>query len=552
MLSFDSSPTVYWFLAYTLVIVVLGLNLKNRIPNALFLLAAVGLLVMMRLPTIVFNRELNADESQMLSHALTLYLDPIYWRSVDGTTIGPLDNYLLVVPRLLGFQLDYTAARSMGLLCTAGSLMFFFVALRCWFGTTIAKIILLVPLLFYAFTQETDFVNYTSEQLPLLLLNACLTLVAILHTNKTVSTIPAYMLGFLAGMVPFTKLQAVPQAAILVLAGLFITYQYYQKTKRFKPLLVLLLGGISFPAMAMVWISYHGVYQDFINFYILGNVVYASGAGLRDIPTQLGQLIITSPDFTALLFIATLVLIAGLISGRRSQPPHPVREQSLFLPLLILGYGLAAIYAATKTGHLFVHYLNFCVYPIALTFAFPVQRLSQHKYLTFLVPALILGWFGVQDALSFYKTRQLNTLVSVGATTLPESPVVKALKAYTNPNDQMVVWGWQCSYYVEAQLAQGTAENHTERCIFQHPLRDVYRERFINDLRRTQPAVFIDAVGKNSLWVQDVKSQGYENFPALADYVSDHYSYLGAFDSSRLYVRKDRVPTRSHPKEVGR
>lgn len=542
MLSFDSSPTIYWFLAYTLALGVLGLNLKKRIPNTLYLLAAIGLLVMMRLPAIVFNRELNIDESQMLSHALTLYLDPIYWQSVDGTTIGPLDNYLLVVPRLLGFQLDYTAARTMGLLCTIGSLLFFFVALQRWFGTTIARISLLVPLLFFAFTQETDFVNYTSEQLPLLLLNACLALVAILHTSKTVSPTLAYILGFIAGMVPFAKLQAVPQAAVLVLAGFFVIYQSYQKTKHFKPLLALLLGGISFPAMALAWIFYHGVYQDFIDFYILGNVVYAAGSGLGSIPTQFGQLVLTSPDFTALLFIASLVLTAGLISGRQGQVPHAVKEQSLFLPLLILGYGLAAVYAATKTGHLFVHYLNFCIYPIALTFVFPMQRLSHYKYLALLVPALLLAWFGVQDTFSFYKTRQLNTFVSVGATTLPESPVVKALKTYTNPNDQMAVWGWQCSYYVEAQLAQATAENHTERCIFQHPLRDVYRQRFIDDFRRTKPAVFIDAVGKNSLWVQDVKSQGYESFPALADYISDHYRYVGTFDGSRLYVREDRVP----------
>ena len=74
----------------------------------------------------------------------------------------------------------------------------------------------------------------------------------------------------------------------------------------------------------------------------------------------------------------------------------------------------------------------------------------------------------------------------------------------------MVVWGWQCVYYVEAQLAQGTAENHSERSIFNHPMRKTYRERYLADMKRTKPAIVLDAVGKNSFWVQNKKTQGIE------------------------------------------
>ncbi len=105
----------------------------------------------------------------------------------------------------------------------------------------------------------------------------------------------------------------------------------------------------------------------------------------------------------------------------------------------------------------------------------------------------------------------------------------------------MVVWGWQCRYYVEAQLAQGTAENHSERCIFQHPLQAVYRQRYLRDMKRTRPVVFIDAVGKNSTWVQDVATQGYESFPELAVYIRKNYAYLGRIDDTRLFIRKDRL-----------
>ncbi|GHB73768.1 hypothetical protein [Persicitalea jodogahamensis] len=547
MLTFDASPTVYWALAYALTGLVIGSNLRKDLPTWLYLMGCLAVFVLMRLPSVLFNRELNADESQMLSHAITLFQDPIYWHSVDGTTIGPLDNYLLVLPRLFGIQLDYTSARIMGLLCSIGSLLFFFIASRRWFGETTARVALLLPLVFLAFTQETDYVHYSSEQLPLLLLNICLALLAALSQKKKELSFqekkapvwPAYMLGFIAGMLPFAKLQAVPQALLLVAGGVYFTYQYHIKNKNPKPLLLLVLGGISFPAMALVWMLVQGIFQDFIDFYILGNAVYAGGSGIADIPTQFGKLVLLSPDFLALLGAIALVTLLGIFTENRELvKPHSV--PSLSISILILGYGLVAVYAATKSGNLFVHYLNFCVYPLGLAAALGISKIDRKMNFALVGPLLLLGWFGVQDAIGFYKTRQLNSFVSVGARTLPESRIVQTMRPYVKPGDQMVVWGWQCRYYVEAQLPQGTAENHSERSIYQHPLREEYRTRYLSDMKRNRPAIFIDAVGKNSVWLGDKATQGYQSFPELAAYVDKNYQYLGEADDARLFVRKDR------------
>lgn len=548
MLTFDSSPTVYWAVVYLLTVLVVGANIKKRVPSSLYLFGALAVFVLMRLPSIVLNREFNADESQMISHAITLFQDPVYWRSVDGTTIGPLDSYLLVLPRLLGFQLDYTSARIMGLLCGVGSLYFFFIATKRWFGEQTARITLLLPLIFLAFTQEPDYVHYSSEQVPLLLLSVCLALLAGLSQKKKEFTFqvkkapvwPAFGLGFVAGMVPFAKVQGVPQAVVLVLGGLYVTYQYYRQNKNAKPLLGLLAGGISFPAVALVWMLGYGVFQHFIDFYILGNVAYAGGSGDVSIPTQFGKLVLLSPDFTALLGIVGLLTLLGVVAGRRASLSTP-SPRSLFIPLLILGYGLAAVYATTKSGNLFIHYLSFCIYPLSLAAALGISKSADKKALALLGPMLLIGWFGVQDALSFYKMRQLNAFVSVDARELLESPVVRAMKPYIRPKDTMVVWGWQCRYYVEAQVAQGTAANHSERCIFQHPLHEEYRQKYLADMQRNRPAIFIDAVGKNSMWVQDVATQGYESFPELARYIRENYKYLGKIDDTRLFIRQDRA-----------
>jgi purine nucleoside permease len=122
-----------------------------------------------------------------------------------------------------------------------------------------------------------------------------------------------------------------------------------------------------------------------------------------------------------------------------------------------------------------------------------------------------------------------------------ESPVVKEIKKRRQKGDYMVVWGWQCVYYVEAQLAQGTAENHSERSIFDLPMRARYRSRYLSDMERTKPVFVIDAVGKNSLWVQNKKTQGIESYPELYQYVRSHYTFAGDFDDTRLYIRNDRA-----------
>jgi hypothetical protein len=538
MLTFDSAPTIYWFIGYLLAGTVILASVYKIIPERIFFLLAIMLLVFMRMPAVVLNREINADESQMLSHAITLYEDPVYWRSVDGTTIGPLDNYLLVIPKLLGFQINYTSGRVMGLLCTIGALFFVFLAMRNWFGKPTARIALTVPVIFLAFTQETDFVHYSSEQLPVFLLMLMLWLLSGITVSDKLSSLTTFCLGFVAGATPFAKLQTVPQALVIVLPALWITYQFFIKTKRIRPLLLLLLGGLTFPVLLFIWAGAHDVLDDFIDFYLLGNVIYAGENNWLSIPAQMIHLIKLSPDFT--VYSALLLLPAVLAVVQFLRPDSSERSWSRFIvPVTLSLLILAGIYAATKSGNTFIHYLNFCIYPWILLSAYGLSK----QYRWFLIaPVVLLLWFAGNDGISYRKEHRLNAYESIGgANRLPESPVVTELKKFTRPGDYMVVWGWQCQYYVEAQLAQGTAENHSERSIFKHPLQKKYLSRYLHDLQRTKPAIFIDAVGKNSMWVQEKKTQGIDSFPAIADFIHQHYRLVSDKNDVKLYVRKDRL-----------
>lgn len=535
MVSFDSSPTVYWFIGYLLAGIVIFFANQKSISTKVYLTGALLLLVMMRLPVIVFNRELNPDESQILSHAITLAQDPVYWRSVDGTTIGPLDNYLLVVPKLLGFQINYTSGRFMGLLCVAGAWILTFAAIRNWFGSGLARRISLVPLIFLAFVQDVDFVHNSSEQLPVFLLALTLWLLSGLDLKSVPRVTRLYFLGFIAGAIPFAKLQAVPLVAVMVICAFWFCYRWLRTGQGYTPTLMLILGGLTVPALFLLFTLRFGVFTDLIDFYLLGNMIYAGGSGWMDIPSKFFSIVKLAPDFQVFILVLLVPMLLGLIRIARLDLPE---RKGISLPFTILVLVFASIYAVTKSGNDFVHYLNLCIIPPTLLAAYGLPKIEKWA---FAFPVALLLWFGGNDAYHFVNEHRLNNFDSVGARVLWESPVVKEIKKRSQKDDYMVVWGWQCVYYVEAQLAHGTAENHSERSIFDQPMRARYRSRYLSDMERTKPVFVVDAVGKNSLWVQDKKTQGIQSYPELYRYLQSHYTYTGEFDDTRLYIRNDRV-----------
>ena len=55
-----------------------------------------------RWPFLLVASEFNPDESQLIAGTITLAHDPVFWRSVDGTTSGPLNFYVLLPVHWLG------------------------------------------------------------------------------------------------------------------------------------------------------------------------------------------------------------------------------------------------------------------------------------------------------------------------------------------------------------------------------------------------------------------------------------------------------------------
>ncbi len=515
-----------------------------------FVPATLAVLFFLRLPSIIYNREINPDESQMITQGLTLgRYDPVYFRSVDGTTIGPLDSYALIIPSWFGLPFDYISARLLGFLLIAASLFFLYKTARNWFGQQPARLALLPALFTLGLTHNGDILSYCSELVPVLLLSAGTWLFSGVDTRRQPAYSTLFLIGLLLGLVPLGKLQGAPLAAVL---GVGVVVSVLRQPTAWLPKLTQLallgLGALIFPVafVGMAWAN--GLYDDFWLFYIEGNLRYGSNTDHWQNSLNFPRHLAKGQEFGALVAFSVLVTLAAI--GRYStMPQRPAWSESWgartgFISLSVL----AAFYTVTRTGTEFVHYFFFMAGPLLLLLALAWKLLllphknPKFRLVPLLAPVLFLTVLAGKSALNyaqdvspgFYPCNRLGL-------STPQPPIVQQIRKYANDAEPLVVWGWRCDYYVSANMHQGTAENHSERCVFQSAMTPVYQQRYLRDFYRSFPPVFIDAVGSQNMWMTDRKTQGHEIIKPLGAFVKAHYRYVGMANDARIYVRLDRI-----------
>ena len=543
---FDTFPILYWLPVYALCWGLLWLAFHPSVNRRVFMALAIGVLFLLRLPSIVFNAEVNPDESQMITQALTLRYDPVYFRAVDGTTAGPLDSYFLVLPSLFGLPFDYITAHLMAFGLVAVYLWLLFGTARLWFGEPAARLALLPLVFMLGLTQSGDFLHYNSELIALVLLGGSYYLYATQLTRKQPTLGRIALIGLLLGMVPFSKLQAVPLAAVV---GLFVVIDLLsrQTTVAAKAGRIVVLGisAALFPLFVMLLTWLNGVYDDFITFYILGNFQYGGNTDQWQSLLQLPDFFQKGTEFDWLVKLTAGVWLTGFIVAlrRNIRFNRNVWQVGGFVLLLLV----ATLFAITRTGSGYVHYLYFLTGPLLFGLGYGWQQLLANERLGRWVSAgaiaVFLALFGVKATLNYVQDVPMNPYPSnrQNGWTLQPSPVSKVVAKYARPGEKLVVWGWRCDYYVQTQMPQGVAENHSIRSAFAHPLLTTYQQRYIRDFVRSFPPVFVDAVGQQNLWMTDRKTQGHELIKPLAQFVAAHYKYAGLVNDARIYVRYDRV-----------
>ncbi|RYF78432.1 MAG: hypothetical protein EOO39_01435 [Cytophagaceae bacterium] len=525
-----------------------------------FGLVCLILLCVGRLPGIIYSEGLNPDENQLLAQAITLLHDPVYWQSVDGTTIGPINSYLLCWPGLLGMPLTYATARLTGLALIAGTLIALYKGLRYVVDQQIARRAVILLLVFYVFTRHPDFQHFSSELLAILFLTA--TWWQLMRGFRQVANKPTGegagwsigAAGLLAGLVPYAKLQPVPIAAALALYGLYRLVL----VKQWKLIGLFVVAGLLPTALLLTGTLLTGVTDRFWLFYIESNL-FSYGEYYKELfplaQQPLWQKVGLLPTAIAeekmmmMLVISTLFSLLLLLL----RPTWPVPKQFPWVGIAI--WFAAALFCYLKPGTYFVHHLQLLLVPLVwlLAMAQETIRRQQPAFRFYAVqtalPAVLCALVFVGHAIRYRQTPgDINGPLWAMQThyVRPQSSVVQAINQYKHPDDKLVVWGWNMSYHVDTQLAQGVSENHSFRSIMPHSLLGAYQRKYLEDIKRTQPALFVDATGPSSLWMTDTARFRHERFPALDQYVRAHYTLMKQIGTERIYLRNDRTQALSH------
>lgn len=283
-----------------------------------------------RWPFLLVANEFNPDESQLIAGAITLSHDPIFWRSVDGATSGPLNFYVLLPLHWLGLPLDYFTARLTGLLLIGGALFACHRALANTFGRASAWVSILPATAFFATVTHTDLIHFSTEHLPLFLIGLCFWL---LTQRPSGDRYRLWLACFVAGSLCWAKLQGAPIALTLIGWGCWQIWQDSAQTRgaRLRQTVWAGLAAATPSLLILTCTAMTGQTATMLHRYFLNNIFYvqegystANNPGLPQFLQDMVNQALSDGRFPLLIGSALASILASIffliIRGRR--PPQ--------------------------------------------------------------------------------------------------------------------------------------------------------------------------------------------------------------------------------------
>lgn len=489
--------------------------------------------------SLVYNGEINVDESQILAQALRYKLDPIPWRSVDGGSGGPLYTWAVFWAPLVGLKFTYLAARITGLAC------YFLMCLAL--GLTASRLVgrrlallLTMPVVTLSLTAfNFDYVFFSSEQLPMALMAwACYLLTLQAPTPRAA---PAYLLGFLTGALPFCKIQAAPAGVILWLIGAGSLWVFRKSAVNLRNVIIAqVLGGLSVAVLILTPVILQGAWGEFVTLYIKGGLGYQSSANTENVNpmSHLWMLVNAVPEFKA-YYIALLVLVSsGVLVGVAMALGKRKDHKPWIALLAAVLFTITIAFSIARSGYAFAHYTLLLLVPLTVlagVFGLFVNSDVLEKpafpNVALMSAALLSVFFQGRQVWQDYQ-KQPALLGNWGNGIHPIGELIQKL---TKPGDTILVWGYAPKFHVFSGVPP------SYRVITTLPLLvdpDTSQEspavtRYLADLAKYPPALIIDA--PDEFWFPDPKvpkGSAARHFlhPSTSSLVSKNYELMGQID----------------------
>lgn len=503
-----------------------------------FLLSAWLALFACRWPVFWWPDPINPDEGAFVACAMKARFDWIPWRGFDAGSSGPLNCDILTLPALFGAPIGFFSARVIGLSLMAGAICALYFVVKWIYGTTVARLSIVPPVLVFSLTKTVDFVHYSSEHFPIFLTTLAFAAAAYLARDmgSRFSRLIACVIGGLClGSTPFAKLQASP-IALAVLAALaavlFITLPRSPANRRLE-VFALVAALLAVPVTILISLCATGTLRDAIIPYYTMSFDYI---GSRP-PVGISYFFVSAEDYTVFLTCSLVVILAA---GGALYSRIQFTRISVWASLSSLLLTFAAFFAIYQAHRPFPHYLLFSIIPVSLCVAnvlglarFLLSQTRSEIFARFLFVILFLIPLG---ATTFESSNDFNPKAII-----PQRAAVAAILRYVKLGDRMVVWGWRPEYYVQTNTIMSVRDPSIERLVLQTPYREYFRQRFLSDLRAHPPLVFVDAVAPGAFAYDNRSTHGIETFSAVEAFVQEHYNEREEVAGVRIFVARTPV-----------
>ena len=526
-------------------------NVSRLVPPGLYCLFLILALFLIRLPTFLAG-QLNPDEGMLLAGAMKLRQHPVFWRSLDGTSSGPLNYYPLTLLNVLGLPLDYATARLMNVVCVGGAIAILYPIARLFMRDWAARLIPLPALGAAMAFRSPDFLHYSSECVSSLLL-AVATWLLLADVSRERSPAREMGIGALAALIPLAKLQAAPMAVLIPCAA--VAYSFFRRRgdKWRKACYVAAGFGAVLAVFAGSVVVFH-MFDAFWQSYIVNNLSYANSAAAAPLEKLLQYFFLIADVMwyeQGILGFFLCALGLSLYLGWRAADAgkgwERLRSPLSFLDLFAFLLLATGVYAVHRPDRFFQHYFVFLIFPlgligvVGLIHAFeaaarmraPAPATDVWPGLLFVLVALALpGIFRGRETMAGFNSERWMTTYEADS----ECPSCQVAGYFARPGTEMAVWGWEPSLYVLTRTIPATSDTFTQWQIQANPLQGYYRRRFLEELKRNPPQAFLDAVGPGRFGFQDRKLYGYEAFPALRQYINSNFYLVGDIDGVRVFA----------------
>lgn len=521
-----------------------------------------GIAFLARLPAIACQSELDVDESGLAAAGMRYALDFIPWRAADITTSGPLNCLAMRVVDLCVPRLTYRAIHVAAAALQCAMLLVTWMTLRLVVLPPVTLAATGCSLMVLACAQEPDYVHFSSELVPILLLS-CAAYCVVKAIGGDDRRAGAWWAGacFFAGLAPWAKLQAAPISLAFWGYAVFDTWRnrrlvVSEEGNAVRRLVVVTAAFMLPTAIIVAMVCAGGAWQDLWRSYILRNLLYSEDSSRGGMLKRAVYVFLNDRPMRALLAGGTIFCAAWCAcrcAGWLSTDPRR-RAMTTFFGV----YSLTALFAVVKPPWAFPHYEWLLFNPVVIASALVLDvwwrsesaardalpkdgRLVSSPASSIVCYVALMVGMCADLALSNVRQAQAvfarRTSDFVGA-------VTTRVRHLADDTTTLGVWGWAPVLHVTTGLPPATRYAIGHYLLHESPQRAFFRTRYLDDLMKSMPQVFVDAVAPGFFLVEMSQEDRIASFPELARFLDEHYRLADEISRTpddppvRIYVRR--------------